>query len=190
MNEKYWPEFYKNKEINKPSEFAFFCFMNFLIKREYDNIRLLEVGAGDGRDTKLFSRHIEDLTVIEPNNENVENIGCMYHKKKFENFEKIYHGVRFDYIYARWFLHAVSKDVEDKLIDFAIKNNSIIMLEFRIIGDKPDYTHERRLIDLEKFIKKLLDKGFVIKHLEKGKGLSKVGDNDPLLARVIAEYNG
>ena len=197
MNEKYWPGFYKDKEVARRSEFAYFC--RNLIGR----CNFLEVGAGDGRDTLFFNevnelsiRKINYLAVIEPNNI-LEIDKVDHYQGTFEEYidngkcppNRPSGGSCFDYIYARWFIHAVSEEVEDKLLEFAKEQKATLMLEFRILGDEPDDTHERRLIDLEKFTTKLLGIGFVIKHLEQGHGLSKVGDNDPLLARVIAEYN-
>jgi len=195
MNEKYWKEFYKNKEIAEPSDFAKFCATE-IYKENHDQpfevLKFLEIGAGDGRDTSLFAKDRFDIVAIEPNNNDLETDKIDHCKSTFEYFVASGEAEEypFDYIYARWFIHAVSEEIEDKLLDFAKDQKATLMLEFRVIGgEKPDDTHERRLIDLEKFTTKLLEKGFVIKHLEKEYGLSKVGDDDPLLARVIAEYN-
>lgn len=176
MNNKYWKKYYKNKKRQKPSPFFDFC----KDKITFDDT-VLDFGAGDGRDTYAIFRITEAIAYIEPNNK-LPFLG-------FENIEAIDEtDINLDIIYARWVIHAVSEKTENKIIDLAVKNKATLMLEFRVIGDKPDKTHKRRLIEPYNFQEKLKKKGFIIKEIKIGYGFSKVGDNDPKLCRIIAEY--
>lgn len=178
----YWEKYYKNsKKLKadkqfKPSPFVFFC-KDFI---KHSDV-VVDIGAGSGRDANYLHERFTTIAV-EPNND-------FYIQSSFEDYAKK-ETADIDVIYARWFLHSVSEKVEDLLLDFAISKKAKLMLEFRVLGDKPDNTHKRRLIDLDKFTKKLLDKNFTINHLSKNYGYSKVDDNDPLLARVICEPQG
>ena len=184
MNDKYWEKFYKDKDLMEPSLFA--CFCQSKIK---NNSHVLEIGAGEGRDTRLFGQYCT-IAAIEPNIKQIANVpGTVRHfHGSFEKFI-LENKEKFDIIYSRWFIHAVEEEVEDKLLWFAKKQGAILMLEFRVIGDESDDTHERRLIDPVKLFEKLINRGFIIKHFEIGHGLSKQGDDDPFLARVIAGYD-
>ena len=108
---------------------------------------------------------------------------------------------KFDYIYSRFFLHAISYKTEKKFINnlFKIsKNKSKIFLEFRTIKDPlikkgkkiSKYErltdHYRRFIDLESFKKSILklNKFLIIYVIEK-KGLAKFKLDNPVVARLI-----
>jgi hypothetical protein len=188
MNDKYWQKFYKDKKIPGPSDFAIFCFEG---QDSYAKKTLLEVGAGDGRDSDYISDFVFNIHSLEPNNDLSKFNFIHSHHETFERFyNNKNNNLSFDIIYARWFIHAVEGEIEDMLLNFAEKQNATLMVEFRVIGDKPDDTHGRRLINPVKFFAKLINKGFIIKYFEVDYGLSKHGDNDPYLARVIAEHKG
>ena len=178
MNDQYWKKEYKKGKVKEPSPFFYFCKDRLKITDV-----ILDFAAGDGRDTFALNKVCGNVAYIEPNN-TLPFVG-------FENIKAVDEvDVMFTVIYARWAIHAVDRKTEDELIALAEKNGAKLMLEFRVTGDNPDNTHERRLINLGKFIEKLLDKNFTITYLKKGYGMSKVGKNDPLLARIVAECKG
>lgn len=175
MNENYWKNYYKTHKTNEPSDFAKFCF-DFLDK---DDI-VMDIGAGNCRDTNLFRLKCITLSV-DPNFES----GDRHHlQKKVKDVELLKNSI----IYSRWWLHSVTEDEENDFLAKIAKSNSTLMAEFRVIGDKTDDTHERRLINPEKFILKLISLGFRIGYYQVGYGFSKVGDDNPLLARIIATH--
>lgn len=189
MNEEYWKRHYKNADRQEPSDFARFCFSRIPRKS-----RILDVGAGDGRDAALLS-NCGHVTMIEPNNDLAscaKDYGIAFFHSSFKDFamdEKIEVLPR-AVIYARWFLHAVTPDVECMLLDYAQEKKAMLMAEFRVFGDTHDDTHDRRLIDPVILTKKLLDRNFIINHLSTGRNYSAYGKNNPLLGRVIAQHEG
>lgn len=171
MNEQYWKNYYKGKEQNYPSDFALFC-----LSRIPNGSLIVDLGAGDTRDTHILSTKV-DCIAVEPNNDEVA----------YNNLHEV-EARRVDIVYARWFFHAIEEEVEDDILDWCAKNGVTLMAEFRVVGgEAPDNSHERRLIDGAVFLRKLLDRGFKIEYYEESYGFSKVGNNDPYLGRVIAK---
>lgn len=184
MNHEYWKKYYKEAYMKPPSPFAEFCFGTD--PKHKLNARVLEIAAGDGRDTNLIKDCVDYVYVVEPNND-LTHLGVEQYQGSFEKYLSFSARGDFDVIYARWFIHAVSEEVEDKLLKYAHKINAYLALEFRIEGDTPDDSHERRLINLEKFIDKAATYNLKVIHKESGHGLSVFGNDDPLLARLILQ---
>ena len=111
---------------------------------------------------------------------------------------------KFDLIYSRFFLHAISKNNENKffhLINSIGKKNSFLCLEFRNSNDnifnkfKPlkhndfiDFgnNHFRRFINTNLFVKKLLKKiNCKIIYIKSSKNLSIYKKDNPNLTRII-----
>lgn len=189
MNEKYWPKYYAEKDTDFPSDFALFCFS--YIK---PGSKILDVGAGDGRDSWLLAKK-GHVVAIEPNTDKPGKIPGVHQckctlKDFFDKPAKVDNRLEApDVIYARWFLHTVPEEDTRILFEFARIEQADLMLEFRAEGDKvEDDTHERRLINPYELVERLVKNGYVIKHFEVGNGLSKRGEDDPYLGRVIAEY--
>ena len=137
MKKSYWNNFYKKFNLKKPSLFA-----RFVLKKLKRNSLLLEVGCGNGRDTLFFLKNninciAYDIskTAIHQNRKLLNKV--FYNKnicKKKEKLKKNY----FDYIYARFFLHAINKN-EQKFFFInsfiTLKTNGFLYLEFRTIND-------------------------------------------------------
>ena len=136
-------------------------------------------------------------------------------KKRLTNikFEKIDLGSKkfmklgkFDFIYCRFLLHAISKKIENKLLGsiskLCIKKKTIIMLEFRTtkdplikkgkkIGYNETFTnHFRRFIDVKILLKNIIKtiKFKIIKVLEK-KGFAKFKNENPVVCRLLIKRN-
>ena len=202
----YWDNFYQKKiKISKPSSFA-----KFIVKRLKKNKTLLDIGCGNGRDTFYFNRKglsvvgIEKSKIAVKNNKkilvkkkikNINFLNINIFSKKFENLEK------FDYVYLRFVIHAISKKVENKLLknlSKITKKNSIVFFEFRTTKDQlfkrgkilSKYerltNHYRRFIEFDDFIKTLNKlKNFKILYKFEKKGLAKYKDDNPVLGRII-----
>ena len=56
MDRKYWNEYYQlhGSDITMHSNFAKFCLHNFFTK---DNLNIVELGSGNGRDAIFFAHH-------------------------------------------------------------------------------------------------------------------------------------
>jgi hypothetical protein len=169
MNEEYWIKYYKETPKQDPSNFAKFCLSHIP-----EGSKIIDLAAGDGRDTDLLCTKGVCIPV-EPHN---DSIALNY----LEEVEYT------DVVYARWFFHAVEENIEDKVLQWCKNHCVTLMTEIRAEKSDDD-SHERRVIDSNEFLGKLVRLGFDIAHYEKSRGFSKVGDDDPLLFRVIATYN-
>jgi hypothetical protein len=97
-------------------------------------------------------------------------------------------------VYLRFFLHSIDEDTEDALLDALTGTmpGFRIFAEFRTKQDealsKVHGDHFRRYIDEQQFARKLERRwGFKVEHLESGHGFSPYRDEDPHLARIIAQ---
>jgi SAM-dependent methyltransferase len=169
MKHLYWNIFYNKFDLRKPSLFA-----RFVFQRIKKNSSLLEVGCGNGRDTFYFLRNsikcvAYDISKVAINNNRKLFKNVFYVKnicKKNKNLKKHY----FNYIYARFFLHAINES-EQKYFFLnsrkLLKKNGFLYLEFRTTKDNlfkkgkkiSQYEritdHYRRFIDPPKLIKEL-----------------------------------
>ena len=204
-NEKYWNKYYlSKKKINLPSNFAKFIKKKFLKKKDI----VLDVATGNGRDSFFLRKHIKFVYGIDKSkvaidvnskkvdylnlkNINFKNLGS----QQIKSFKK-----KVTFIYARFFIHAISEKIENKFFNDLRKyfgKNVTVGLEFRTTDDKlinkgikigknqRFYTHYRRFIELKKFEKKLEDKNFKIIYKKKGLNLSKTLKENPYLCRLI-----
>ena len=203
---KYWDKFYSSRLIKKESTFAKFTYKKIQLKKA----RILDIGCGNGRDSFFFNKKGFSVLgidiskkIIDKNSKNsFENLQF----KKFDiekNILKDY----FDIIYCRFFLHAINKIQEDKLITL-IKNvkkeKTLVFFEFRNFKDKifgnfkaEDHNkivefekgHFRRIIEPTIFKKKFLSKTKAkIIYQISSTNLSVVKKDNPNLTRFIFKF--
>jgi tellurite methyltransferase len=209
---KYWNQFYNKKNINFKSS-SFVKFIHERLKL-YKLKRVIDIGCGNGRDTFFFMKKGYNVTAIDQSSEVIKN-NCNIIKKynfstidkpkflKFDiSFDKI--NQKFDLIYSRFFLHAITKENEInffRLINKIGKKNSFVCLEFRNSNDEifkkfkllkhNDFIefnnkHFRRVIDTNLFVKKLLSKiNCEITYIKSSKNLSIYKKDNPNLTRII-----
>ena len=199
----FWNYFYKKKSsVSSASNFAKFCKKNYIIK----NSKLLEIGCGNGRDAFYFYKNNIFVTAIDKSKEVIQLNKLKNKKIKFLNFDinnkKFFKVGKFDFIYARFFLHTIDKRSQIRLFDnlskIGIKNKTKILLEFRTIKD-PLYKlgkkigkherftdHYRRFIDVKEIEEYFRNntKFKIIKLIEK-KGLARHKKENPVVCRLI-----
>lgn len=105
-------------------------------------------------------------------------------------------------LYTRFVLHAIPEVLEDKLLAFAydiLPPGGRMLHEFRTIHDplmrkgealssnERLTDHYRRFLDADTFRTKLSDTGWREVFFIEAKGLATYGDDDPVVARVVAE---
>ena len=176
-SESYWEEYYETNERRTPSPFVKWC----MLRTEFGK-SMVDLGCGDGEDTDLI-RHYHPVIGIDSGTEPKGYSDEGPFSKSFIKGD-ILDAPEADYYYARFLFHAIPEELEDKLLD---KISGTLLLETRIIGDDSfEDDHYRRLIDPEKFKKKLAEKGFEILEEEQGRGLAPYKGQDPLVMRIIA----
>lgn len=208
LSSKYWNIYYKKKIFKtKSSNFANFVFKNFI---NIKNKNIIDVGCGNGRDSFFFAKKNMSVSAIDSSIEAIKkntlynnisknkiNFYCLTleesFKYKFKN--------KFDYIYLRFFLHAIDKKNEKILFSFLKKNlkkNGLVFLEFRTINDDlfskgkemskyERYTdHYRRFIDINILQQEIIKNNiFKIKYIQEKYGLSRTKTENPKLCRLI-----
>ena len=120
--------------------------------------------------------------------------------------KKIPSSKKFDFIYSRFFIHALSETGENKFINLInkIKKKYLIFLEFRNSKDEIfnkfknknhnnfinfGNGHYRRVIDTKKFISNFIKKtNSKIIYSKSSKNLSIVKGDNPNLSRVIFKF--
>lgn len=179
MNGEYWKDYYADKQVFKPSNFATLIINELTRHAPYEINTVLDLGAGDGRDSEIFATLYEVDAMDKYSN---------LDGRSFRGLTELDKNKRYDLIYARWFFHAITEEEENRYLDYIEKHcNYYFAAEFRVIGDVCDDTHERRNIEMGEFMHKLLNRGFAIRFIDIDYGFSKKGDDDPYLGRIIAE---
>lgn len=202
----YWDNFYQKKiRISKPSSFA-----KFIVKKLKKNKTLLDIGCGNGRDTFYFNKKGLNVVGLEKSKIAVKNNKKLLAEKKIKNIDffninisskKFQNLKKFDYVYLRFVIHAISQKIENKLLknlSKITKKNSIVFFEFRTTKDQlfkkgkilskyeRHTNHYRRFIEFDDFITTLNKlNNFKILYKTEKKGLAKYKNDNPVLGRII-----
>ena len=204
---KYWDKFYGNKTNRNESTFAKFTYK---IISNNKTSKILDIGCGNGRDAFYFNKKGFNVTALDIS----KKVIIKNSKKKLKNlfFKKFDVGKnklknKFEIIYCRFFLHALDKKLEDKLINLikdVKKKKTIVFFEFRNYKDKifgnfkkADHNtiiefekgHFRRIIDPKVFKKKFTIKTKAkIIYQKSGINLSIVKKDNPNLSRMVFKF--
>lgn len=175
---KDWEKFYKeNKAPKTPSSFC-----KFIIGKKLDGYRILDIGCGNGRDTKALNRKVFavgiDPALPAELQEHNKMIKASCKGSKLIDWA--------DIIYSRFFLHAIPYTETEEIIK---RTRKYFVAEARAEGDTPVVypSHERHYIDGEWLLQTLIKNSFEILHYEKSRGLAPYKNEDPLVIRVIAK---
>jgi len=183
MNKKHWDNFYKKgKAPAEPTEFAKFC-LQYIPK----NSCIIDLGCGNGRDTYFFAKQkkIMGAKGLDVSTNNEWNRKANFQQGDFK--DELDFDV-YEVIYSRFFIHSIDTFSITKLLQMFIKDQ-FLMAEFRVKGDKPKLykDHKRNLVDSDWFIQLLIANNFEILYFNKGRGMAKYKNEDPLVIRVIAK---
>ena len=218
----YWDGYYShsNPELENSSSFAIFVneYFNQFIVNEYVgtyDLKVLDVGCGNGRDTYFFADNgynVDSIdlsynaTAIMKDNirrNEISNI-CVY-KQDFTNIIELKINLKkYDIIYSRFSLHSVDLEGElcfIKWVSNHISKNGRLCIEVRsdkdpmcgtgeeVIGEKNAWinTHYRRFHNLTELCNILNNNQFQIIYYMESNGLSIVGNDDPEVIRIIAK---
>lgn len=202
-NRQYWKNYYKKHRNNDiPSTFATFCLEHYI----NNNMRLLELGCGNGRDSFFFAHNGIDVTALDLE---TDEIKYLRKKNKYtnliflnRNFVTYTDVNKYDIIYSRFSIHSISENEENITLKNAYKNlnkNGHLLIEVRSIKDSMFINsekisnnegmtdHYRRFIDKETLLNKLISIGFSIIYSVESNGLAIYKNEDPVVIRVIAK---
>lgn len=198
-NKKYWDDFYKKENLTiKESPFGNFTLRkiidNSYINIHYDDIKMIDIGCGNGRDTFYFHNNninIEGLDI----SSNLETDKFIFHKEdilKF-NYEK------YNILYFRFIIHSLKESDLDDLLDilYSIDKKFYIFIETRssknITDEDKSETYFKSSVGEEHFrilysndylSDKLSDK-FEILYNKESDEFSPFGDEKPYCLRYI-----
>lgn len=203
MIRNYWDSFYKKKRVPiKASSFAKFAYTN--VKKL--NIKMYDIGCGNGRDTVFFNKKKFECIGIDKSKEIIKK-----NKKKFKKFKNNFLNYNFCHffkkkkneqfiLYSRFTWHSINYEDEKNLILNLKRNKNLkyILIEARTINDsiygegkkvgKHEFvtSHYRRFID-SKVLKKKLSKFMKIIYFKESKNLAKYKKENPCVLRLIAK---
>jgi tellurite methyltransferase len=176
-------------------------------------LKVLDVGCGNGRDTYYFANNGYNVYSIDSsynattilkddiNRNDIPNISVF--KQDFTNItEPKINLLKYDVIYTRFSLHSVNIDGELRFINWAFNHltrNGRLCIEVRsdkdpmcgigeeVVGEKNAWinTHYRRFHNINEFAEILNANGFRIIYFNESNGLSKVGEDNPVVIRII-----
>lgn len=203
----YWNSYYtKRKAPQEASHFAKWVYKEYIKEKAG---KLLELGAGNGRDSAFFWENGCDVIAIDASRVAIDYLSYHYRNESnisficddFVKATSIYCS-QFDYIYSRFSLHAIDAKQEDDLLNrvgLALKADGVFFVEVRSINDdiygkgekvaEDSYVydgHFRRFLRLDNLCKKLKENGFDVIYAKEDKGFAPFGDSDPFIIRVVA----
>jgi tellurite methyltransferase len=209
MDKNYW-ELYYSKQNSEyiPSLFAKFVLENFMPK----NANLIELGCGNGRDSLFFADNSVNVVAVDQVESEIEFL-----KHRFDtlnnirflaaDFTNLSNGNKFNVVYSRFTLHAITTIEEKRVLNWAFNNlftNGFLCIEARgqkneifklgePVTNEPDafiYNgHFRRFLNLDNLCKSLITLGFTINYANEEKGYAPFNNTDETFLRVIAQKN-
>ena len=129
-NKNYWNNYYKLKENNiNPSNFALFVSKKFVKKDSF----ILDVGSGDGRDSfylRKKAKHVlgVDLSNVVIKKNKLKSKRLDFNNIKFKNLSSNHlykiQNKKINFIYARFFVHAINEASENIAPEQDYKNEN------------------------------------------------------------------
>ena len=199
----HWDEYYKkDKAPSFPSPFALYVANKLSTQQD-----ILEIGCGNGRDSKFFSSKGHHVTGLDRSGEAIELCKSFYSHEPIEFFFGTITDIaktnkkKYDLIYSRFVIHAMSLNEELEMLTMSyrlLNEDGQFFIECRSINDPLSEAgeilshteriegHYRRFIILKEFIQRLVQVGFVVVEAIENIGLAKFGEEDPMVIRVRA----
>ena len=205
----HWDPFYEAGAVGVPEEPS--AFARWVAAREPRPARLLDVGAGTGRDAIWLAGQGILVEGLDYSGAALAQASARARERAAEvRFRRLNlydlrqtltlggllaHDDRVDAVYARFLLDALEDPGRHNLWRFARSvlggTRGRLYLEFRTAAtDFAFGEHFRRLLDADLVCAELASSGFVVEHREEATGLAGLGDEDPRVARVVARREG
>ena len=216
MDRDYWEEIYTKKEpISEASKFSKYCYIWLVDFFKRRKLTLLELGSGDGRDAKYFVDNGFQVTAVEQTVAGCKILGERLNSNKSRVIRDdftckeflLYNELgKFDCVYSRFTLHAITEEQEDETIKGLLnllKPCGVLMVEVRSVNDtkfgkgekisENEFifdNHYRRFQDINLLKNKFCSNGYQILYAEEGINFAPWGNDNPPIIRVIASPNG
>ena len=213
MDKKYWNNYYqqhgRDKGISMCSTFAKFCLDKFLTK---NNLNIIELGSGNGRDAIFFAHHQHNVTAIDQSTVAIDiekqsldtEVSQYLHPKALDFVQENYTQYKeIDVFYSRFTIHSITKDDESILLPKiynSLNSNGLLCIEVRTtndplcgigesFGDNTFITdgHKRRFINSKLFREQMSILGFKELYFTEKNNLSIYKDDNPVLMRLILQ---
>jgi bifunctional enzyme CysN/CysC len=199
----HWAKFYASHKAAPPSPFALAC-----VPRFFAGSTLLELGCGNGRDAAYFAEQGLRVTALDRSEAAIQACiaGPAGNEAEFLCLDAANVGSlaprRFDVVYSRFSLHAMTREEEDAALAASrdlLSGGGLLCIECRSINDalaregevlSPTERiagHYRRFIVLQELVEKLGELGLDIVEQVESQGLAVHGNEDPVVIRVIAQ---
>ncbi len=198
----YWDEYYAARATTRrplPSQFATF------VAGELDRPHhLIELGSGNGRDAIFFASFGHDVTGVDGSQAAVSASSALAEALGEDvSFVRsaiddpalaglLSRGGRPKALYARFFVHAITDEEEQVLLDLAAAVTSpgdVLAVEYRTIRDrvgaKETEAHYRRFVLPATFQARALERGFEVTYAVEGFGFAKFRHDDAYVARTL-----
>ena len=206
---KPWDLFYSTvgkKLTRKPSPFA-----QWVHERYPSDRALLDVGAGNCRDSLYFARHGRAVTALDFSMGALERTvrragpGDPVLTTAYTNLNDtrevlalgtaLAHRDQPTDVYCRLTLDAVEPAGREnilRLASMALRRGGHLFLEFRTELDRSEHHHfdlPRKFLDPREVVREIEERGGTVVHQESGRGLAPFEDEDPHVCRIVASWS-
>ncbi len=213
-NKAHWEDYYSKKTQNDvwtdyPSQFGAFCASEIEAPSS-----VLDFGCGNGRDSLFLSQIGHEVLACDYSKSAVDIVKAkgkkkdllieaevlnIYDTSSVQSMIKNYPD-RFDIIYSRFVMHAITQEGQDRFLRLAkkiLKAKGKIYLEFRNSNDERSKSgtvlsddersdgHYRRFIKNSEFLDNATELGWAVEYMAEGTGFAKFKDEDPNVTRII-----
>ena len=202
----YWENYYaQQNQPFQPSPFAQECQRKYLST----GMTLLELGCGNGRDAVFMADHGLNVIAVDQCQQEIDFLNRLIVKSNLffdkQDFSQLPYRGKFDAIYSRFTLHAITHPQEQRTIKWSaehLKNGGFLLIEAR--GTKNEYFgkgkkvqneenafiyegHYRRFLDKKQTVQQIEDSGLKIVSADEKKGRAPFNGTDYKFLRIIAQ---
>lgn len=200
----HWNEYYSNGTLfDEPSSFA-----NLVMSRSERNLRLVEIGCGNGRDAFFFAEQGLQVTAIDPSQSAIDVCLASPAADRIRFVRATAEELlatdipRFDIAYSRFCLHAMTESEEVATLHALaqlLHNDGKVFIECRSIHDplalkgevisltERIHGHYRRFIVADELRQRLDRAGFDVLWFEEGRNLASIEGDNPVVIRLEAK---
>lgn len=212
---RFWHDFYKGPDSTRvPTEPSLFALWveDRLRERGAGRTRVLDVGAGTGRDATHFAAEGHRVVALEFSTTGMRRTKALRTERgirvttRWLNLEDLRSvlvtGARFAHqkgsreVYARGLLDTLGPSARGNFWRFASmvqRRGGETFVEFRTPRSRrePKFfgAHERTYVDPEVAVREVVAAGGRVVHREIGRGLAPLGSEDPEICRLVVRWN-